>query len=248
MARPLRRFLRRILPDALSRSLRHARARLWLSQRPADRAWREQFLHQAFTALVFNGIDGDYAEFGSGGMTFGFAYQQARRSGHPARLWSFDSFRGLPPPVPEDEHPEWKEGRLATSRERFELECRSYGVPREAYEVVEGFYADTLTRMAPTDEPTNICLAYVDCDMYSSTKLVLDFLAPRLKHGMVIAFDDYYCWSSTQPAGNRRAAREFLAGQERWHLLPYLQYGWHGASFVVEDRRLLEGDREPGLI
>ena len=46
--------------------------------------------------------------------------------------------------------------------------------------------------------PTDIALAYIDCDLYSSTMPVLEFLLPRLKNGMIIAFDDYFCWSATQ--------------------------------------------------
>src|SRR5437660_906115 len=58
-----------------------------------ERLCRQEFLFNAFKALSFNGIDGDYAEFGSsGGMTFGLAYLEARRHGHPAKLWAFDSF------------------------------------------------------------------------------------------------------------------------------------------------------------
>ena len=66
----------------------------------------------------------------------------------------------------------------------------------------------------------------------------LEFLMPRLKHGMIIAFDDYYCWSSTQVSGERKASSEFFQDNEYWALLPFVQYGWGGMSFVVEDRKL----------
>ena len=65
--------------------------------------------------------------------------------------------------------------------------------------------------MAPTDRPANIALAFIDCDMYSSTRSVLGFLMPRLKHGMIIAFDDYFCWiRRPQPSGERRAMLDFF--------------------------------------
>jgi hypothetical protein len=41
-----------------------------------------------------------------------------------------------------------------------------------------------------------VALACVDCD---------------IKHGMIVAFDDYFCWSSTQISGERRAFVEFVA-------------------------------------
>ena len=92
--------------------------------------------------------------------------------------------------------------------------------------------------MDPGDQPVNIALAYLDCDLYSSTCEVLKFLLPRLKHGMIVAFDDYFCWSAERPSGERQAMLEYLGDNDRWHLLPYVQFGWHGQSFVVEDRHL----------
>jgi hypothetical protein len=60
------------------------------------------------------------------------------------------------------------------------------------------------------------------------------FLAPRLKHGMLIAFDDYFCWSTTQVSGERQAFLEFEATQPGWRFLRYRDYGWAGCSYLVE--------------
>src|SRR5438477_10578680 len=146
-----------------------------------ERLARREFFYNAFKALRFNGIDGDYAEFGSwGGMTFALAYGESRRHGHTARLWAFDSFQGLPQPHgAEDEHPEWRRGKMATNVDEFHAICAANGIPREAYEVVPGFYEDTLSTSSLDEEPANIALAYVDCDLYTSAKAVLEFLRPR---------------------------------------------------------------------
>jgi O-methyltransferase len=206
-----------------------------------ERRCRQEFFYNAFKALRFNGIDGDYAEFGSwGGITFGLAYGEARRHGHRAHFWAFDSFQGFPAPGAADEHPEWREGKMAISLEQFHEVCARNGIPRDAYTVVPGFYEDTLASMGPEDEPRDIALAYVDCDLYSSTRTVLGFLRPRLKHGMIVAFDDYFCWSATQPAGERKAYLELAAEDDRWEWVPYVQYGWHGQSFVIEARAASE--------
>ena len=201
---------------------------------------RQVFFYNAFKALAFNSIDGDYAEFGCHGcMTFPIAYHEAVRHGHKARLWAFDSFQGLPPADgPEDEHPGWVESKMSTSMEEFHRRCEKKGVPRYAYTIVPGFYENTLQKKLNIDNPSNICLAFIDCDMYSSTKYVLKFLLPRLKNGMIIAFDDYHCWSAGQISGERRAMMEIFSQNEMWRLVPYLQFGWHGASFFVEDRRI----------
>jgi O-methyltransferase len=204
-----------------------------------ERACRQEFFYNAFKALAFNGIDGDYAEFGcSGGMTFALAYHESRRHEHQAKLWAFDSFRGLPASRDARDQ-QWKEGMMATSLDTFHKLCASNGIPKEAYKVVPGFYEQSLTTLSPDHEPRNIALAYVDCDLYSSTTTVLRFLEPRLKHGMIIAFDDYFCWSPSQVAGERSAMLELFSHHNRWALVPLFPFGWHGNSFVVEDRRIV---------
>lgn len=206
-----------------------------------EEADRRVFFRRAFKALAFNQIDGDYVEFGScGGMTFQLAYHESRRAGHFSNLWSFDSFAGLPAQQrAEDAHPVWTPGHMTTYLEEFLAICARNGIPRAVYRVVPGYYAETLATTATGDRPSNIALAYIDCDMYSSTMSVIKFLLPRMKHGMVLAFDDYFCWSPTQVSGERRAAYEVLENHAQWRLVPFIQFGWHGLSFVVEDRSLL---------
>ena len=234
--------LLQILPNNITQSLR--RIKRWYRMYPYhdwERKCRSEFFHNAFKALTFNGIDGDYAEFGChSGMTFGMAYTESRRHGNKAKLWAFDSFQGFPSTSNQgDEHPFWTEGGYAMSLKEFEAICKSYGIPPTSYRIVPGFYDQTLPVLSTDEGPNNIALAYIDCDMYSSTKTVLEFLKLRLKHGMIIAFDDYFCWSKSQISGERKAMIELLGNYDRWELLPYLQYGWGGASFVVEDRRLI---------
>lgn len=199
------------------------------------------FFRDAFKALHFNGIAGDYVEFGShNALTFRIAYDEIKNRGLPTCMWAFDSFEGLPPPSGiHDAHPRWTAGAMKTTETTFHEICAGHGIPRVRYEVVAGFYGQVLPSFSDDKPPVDICLAYIDCDMYSSTADVLRFLKPRFKHGMIIAFDDYYCWSSTQISGERRAAIEFAAQENSWHLAPYLQYGWMGQSFVLEDRSIL---------
>ena len=208
-----------------------------------ERHDRRVFFYRAFKALAFNRIDGDYAEFGSHqGITFTLAWLESRRHGHPAMLWAFDSFEGLPAPAAAaDAHPAWRPGKLKTALPEFHAICRRNGIPTSDYRVVPGFYSQSLGALAAGDAPANIALAYIDCDLYSSTRDVLGFLMPRLKHGMILAFDDYFCWSPGRLSGERQAMLDCLGGHARWQLLPYVQFGWHGQSFVVEDRQIAAG-------
>ena len=55
---------------------------------------------------------------------------------------------------------------------------------------------------------------------------------------MIIAFDDYFCWSATKISGERMAMLELFSETSEWNLVPYMQFGWGGLSFVVESKRL----------
>jgi O-methyltransferase len=149
-------------------------------------------------------------------------------------MWAFDSFAGLPPPEDErDHHPVWQKGAMRTARSDFDKKLADAGVSINRYSVVEGYFDESLVR-SDIDFPEDIALAYIDCDLYSSTRDVLAFLAPRLKHGMILAFDDYFCWSATHVSGERAAFAKFAASQSDWLFHRYREYGWAGCSYVVE--------------
>ena len=238
----MRRIIKAMVPTRLRPSLLslsdRARSVLELDINARERACREEFFFNAFKALSFNGIQGDYCEFGSHGcVTFRLAYEQSRRFGYRMKLWAFDSFAGFPASIGvKDDHPKWRKSGMAFPLDEFRATCARAGISESEYEVIPGFYEESLTKIAADQAPQDICLAYIDCDMYSSTKAVLDFLAPRLKHGMIIALDDYYCWSATHSSGERQAMRDAFPDDGPWELVPYHTFGWHGASFVVEAR------------
>jgi O-methyltransferase len=197
------------------------------------------FMRRAFQVLVYNAIDGDYAEFGCcGATTFTLAWGAADLVGHKAHLWAFDSFEGLPSSTdPRDAHTGWTEGVMAMTEEAFIGRCQANGVPEQAYTTVPGFYSESLSSGSRDPRPGRICFAYVDCDLYTSTLQALEFLGDRLCHGAVVAFDDYYCFSESHPSGERLAVTEFFANHERWRLVPYIQWGWYGMSFIIEARQ-----------
>jgi O-methyltransferase len=246
---------------AVAKTVLPARVTARITQLMRQRRWRQinasspeflelqLFMQRAFTAIAFNGISGDYAEFGCwSGRTFVLAHKEIERAGVPRHLWAFDSFKGLPPAQSADDwHPEWNEGALAMSLGDFLRVCRDNDVAESDFTVVAGFYDNTIGAEASYTGslPTDIAFAFIDCDMHSSTTIVLEFLRKRLKHGMIVAFDDYYCASSATLAGERKALLEFLDSDARFHFLPYVQFGWHGMSFQLEKRALLRTISRP---
>lgn len=201
--------------------------------------WRELgdravFLDYAFKALSYNGIGGDYAEFGcAGANTFTFAHDAIDRHKHARHMWAFDSFEGLPEgTAPADRHPKWHRGDMAISQDRFRALCKKRGLGDDEYSIVPGYYAESLSRPMPAHFPASLAMAYIDCDLQSSTTQVLDFLWPRLQPGMILAFDDFFCWTNQGISGEQRAFESRLP-DEQWRFDNFIRYGWHGQSFVV---------------
>lgn len=238
MKENIKGIAKRLLPLVIQDQIRYL-----INHPDTVEAWKfkRQFFWNAFKALDFNMINGDYVEFGShGGMTFKLAFDQIHKRGTRRHMWAFDSFQGFPEASSlKDHHPKWRKGAMATPVDTFHKLCHSHGIPRDAYSVVQGFYEESLMQISNDAPPTNIALAYIDCDMYSSTKTVLEFLMPRLKHGMILAFDDYFCWSSDQISGERKALLDVFTSDKKWNLIRYRDYGWAGVSFIVECSDLL---------
>lgn len=197
---------------------------------------RRSFFWDACTYLQVSGISGDYVEFGSwGGNSLSVAYETIRDFPVERHLWAFDSFQALPDAThPRDDR--WRsEGHEGQGGiERFYETCDGLGIPRDAYTAVEGYFEASLPPLGDDGPPVDIALAYVDCNMYSSTLEVLDFLEPRLKHGMIVAFDDYFCYSSKEVSGERAALIEFEMAHPEWSFARFKDVHWGGVSFVVE--------------
>lgn len=195
------------------------------------------FFWDAFVALRVNHVTGDYAEFGCHtGGSFQAAYHALEKFAPDRHMWAFDSWDALPDDHPRDAHPGWElaAGVGAGGVDNFHAACERNGVKRSAYTTVEGYYNETLPVIGETGAPADIALAYIDCDLYSSTVTVLEFLRPRLKHGMIVAFDDWFCWSPTEPSGERVALQEFVLDNPEWRFYRYRNIHWSGIAFVVE--------------
>ena len=92
-------------------------------------------------------------------------------------IYGFDSFEGLP----EDWHQE--------SKEVYSTKGKIPKVPTHVT-LIPGWFEETLPLFLEKHEE-NVALINIDCDIYSSTKTVLDLLSPRIKKGTIIIFDEY---------------------------------------------------------
>ncbi len=202
--------------------------------------FRFDFFQAAQEYLQVNRIDGSYLEFGCHeANTFRMALNALGSHGKPNRItgfWAFDSFGGMPEPEGIDKQKIWRGQMNYTSEQKFRAITR-----RDAHRVttVKGFYEDSLkTVELPEDQYP--ALTYIDCDYYSSTKQVLDWLGKVLRHGCLVAFDDWDCYFGDDERGQRKAFREFADAQRgRLEFAPFMKINSGGMSFIC-----LETDKQ----
>lgn len=128
-------------------------------------------------ALQSIATDGHYLEFGV--FTGGTIRYLARRIGQRA-IHGFDSFEGLP------------EAWLGSSvgAKSFDVKGRLPRVPSNVA-LHRGLFNVSLPQWL-SDNPGKVAFIHVDCNLYSSTKTILDIIAPRVANGTVILFDEYF--------------------------------------------------------
>ena len=205
-----------------------------LDHRSDNRMTELGMLSQAFEFIKINEVRGDYLEFGLWrGKTFGYAYRMKHRYGrHDMKLWGFDSFQGLPD---AGDHPDniWYKGQFACSRPEFESILKSRGVRSSEYELVEGFYSESLNVAAHQQlAGRTAAIVYIDCDLYDSTVEVLDFIQPYLVNGSIVCFDDFYNYKADPEQGEQKALADFLQRETDICFIPYMAYAPLGRSFI----------------
>lgn len=204
-----------------------------LDRRSDNRMTELGMLSQAFEFVKINEISGDYLEFGLWrGKTFGYAHRMMHRHGRDMILWGFDSFQGLPD---TGEHPDniWYKGQFACTRPQFEAILKSRGFRPSEYELVEGFYSESLDQAAHSRlSGRKAAVVYIDCDLYDSTIQVLDFVQSYLVDGSIICFDDFYNYKGDPEQGEQKALADFLQKQARVRVIPYMDYAPLGKSFI----------------
>jgi len=223
-----------------SRRLPHG-ARLWIGDRRTNARIRagdaggllpyfkvlvpeqelKRVLDDALTLLAARRGDadpGDYLEFGVYvGTSLSCMHEVlAARELDDVRLFGFDSFEGLPSDTDADETSQiipWRPGDMKVPYEVTRENLDRKGVDWDRTTLIKGFFEDSLTPdVVHEHRIRKVEVIMVDCDLYSSTKTVLDFCAPLIGDHAVILFDDW-CPATLAAArtGERRAFEEFLA-------------------------------------
>ena len=202
----------------------HLRPQIDYDYANARRRMIFEALTQGVQFVCNNAVDGDVAEFGTmtGFSTYSIAramaYYQDMYAGYMRKagvqrkvLRLFDSFEGLPRPdhevdreAPNVQSGRWRESDFKglTPDELLALCGSTYD--KERIQIHSGWFRDTL---ATIPAATKFAMLHLDCDLYSSTAEVLDyvFTAGLVADGCVIFFDDWNCNRASPRFGQRRA-------------------------------------------
>lgn len=203
---------------------------------------RIRMLEMALSYVRDEKVKGDYFEFGvARGLTFIAAYHLNRKlKADISKFYDFDSFEGFPEPEGIDkEFERFKKGEEAWSLKEFKKNLRSKNVSLEKVAIYKGWFKDTLSKdlQEALNNKTKISIAWIDCDMYTSTKQVLNFIPSLLTQGSILIFDDYFCYRGDPNKGEQRAMDEFLKRNSSIELIPYQKFGIVGNSFIVNIKK-----------
>lgn len=183
---------------------------------------------------------GDYYEFGLfGGYTFWVAQQACQELKiMDTNFYGFDSFRGLPPLKDIDKTGNlFFEGQFACSKEDVVRNLNKKGIDWSRTELIEGFFNESLTEDLKARFPfKQVAVAFVDCDLYSSTNEVLQWLRSFLKDGSILLFDDWRAFGDNPHLGQQRALGEFLGKNPGITGEPLWKFEDHGQAFMVRVR------------
>jgi O-methyltransferase len=165
------------------------------------------------------------------------AYGRVRRE-----AFLLDSFEGLPPATGRD-------GPLAlawqtdTTSPAFMDNCRagldevraglSAVLPEEGWELVPGWFEDTVPTLARRLHGQGIAVLRLDGDWYDSTMVCLEHLVPLVSEEGIILIDDYYAWD-----GCARAVHDYLSR----HDLAYRIREIHGGIGAYMIKRAARAD------
>lgn len=149
---------------------------------------------QACVESVLNeNIPGDFLEAGAwrGGCCILMRAVLAAHEVTDRRVWVADSFEGLPASRHEADRPyEMDAGRLpvlAVSESAARENFRRFKLLDDQVRFLPGWFKDTL----PGAATGALALLRIDCDLYESTRTVLEQLYARVSPGGWVVIDDY---------------------------------------------------------
>lgn len=111
-------------------------------------------------------------------------------------IYGFDSFEGLPEPwyTTTDQtletvaHPKGYFSGVSVEQLKF----------KDNVKLIKGFFDTSLPEWLQEHTDFVIKLLHIDCDLYSSTKTVFEYLNDFIVPGTIIVFDEMYPWGGAE--------------------------------------------------
>ena len=128
----------------------------------------------------------------------------------------FDSFEGMP--ASDDDRDQdviaddgWVEGQFAASYDALDAYCKARS---RNYRLHRGTFETTLNDQVLAEfERRPPILVWIDCDYYTSARVVFERLIPYIPSGCVIYFDEYEFNHGSRFTGEARVVHEINQGQ-----------------------------------
>lgn len=188
--------------------------------------------------------NGYYMEFGVlNGECMIDAYRQLR--GVIQHFFGFDSFEGLPDLSSEDQKALkyssiFNKGNYCSMpvefvRQNILSSCR---MQDNELTLVKGIFSNVL----PIYDKKNLkemgvpLVIYIDCDLYSSTVDVINFIDDLVITGTWVIFDDYWTYRGSPFHGQQKAIKEWLDSNDRIGLSEYANFTGWGKAFIVHEK------------
>ena len=153
---------------------------------------------------------GDYLEFGvSEGTSMACMHRVTTKLNlKTVRLIGFDSFEGMPESAAVEDAGTWKPGQFANPIEDTKAFLDKEGVDWKRTFLIKGWFEDTCNEQTTKQyDIRKASIIMIDCDIYSASKVALNYSLPMIKDYAVIVFDD---WHDDKSFGEYKAYDEFL--------------------------------------
>jgi len=179
---------------------------------------------------------GDYLEFGVfNGSSLGSAYLTAEKMKvESIKFFGFDAHKGLPEET-DDEHDVLKKGFYTCSFEKMKECLKRRNINPDDITWVKGWYNETLNNETIKKyKLKKIGIVFIDCDTYSSSKTVLDFLAPLITEPAIFCFDDWKLYNmDIKETGEYKSFNEFLDKNPHLSAKEIKSYNRKSRSFLI---------------
>jgi len=154
------------------------------------------------------------------------------------RFFGFDAFEGLPPGSENEDDGVWKKGFYACSFGQMKKCLKRWNVDHKKIIWINGWYHKTLNlKTVKKYEINNPAIVFIDCDTYSSSKSVLDFLAPLIKSEMIICLDDWKLNDlDVKGMGEYKSFNEFLEENKQLVAKEIRSYNRKSKTFIVKPK------------